>query len=96
MLCNTSGMLIIGIILWGMLIGAAAQWILGSTKGSGVNWGLALGAGVLGSFVGGALGSLIAGEGFSFGPSGIISSLIGALIVTAIWVWLDRKNAPAA
>lgn len=89
-------MLIIGIILWGMLIGAAAQWILGSTKGSGVNWGMALGAGVLGSFVGGALGSLIAGEGFAFRPSGIIGSLVGALIVTGIWVWVDGKNADAS
>ncbi|GAA3967733.1 hypothetical protein [Gordonia caeni] len=86
-------MLIIGIILWGMLIGAAAQWILGATKGSGVNWGMALGAGVLGSFIGGLLGSLIAGEGFAFRPSGIIGSLIGALIVTAIWVWADRRQA---
>ena len=89
-------MLIIGIILWGMLIGAAAQWILGSSKGSGVNWGMALGAGVLGSFVGGALGSLIAGEGFAFEPSGILWSLVGALIVTGIWVWVDRKNADAS
>lgn len=53
----------------------------------------ALAAGVLGSFVGGALGGLIAGEGFHFRPSGVIGSPVGAFIVTGIWVWIDRRKA---
>lgn len=85
-------MLIIGIILWGMLIGAAAQLLLGANKRGGINWTVAFAAGILGSFVGGLLGGLISGEGFEFRPSGIIGSLIGALILTAIWVWFDRTK----
>ncbi|MGB3696966.1 MAG: hypothetical protein WBA05_05990 [Gordonia sp. (in: high G+C Gram-positive bacteria)] len=85
-------MLIIGIILWGMLIGAAAQLILGTGR-KGLNWGMALASGLLGSFVGGLLISLIAGDGVEFRPSGIIGSLVGALIVSAIWIAVDRKRA---
>lgn len=88
------GFFIIGIILWGMIIGAIAQWILHVNNLSHINWTMAFCSGVLGSFVGGAIGSLIAGEGFAFRPSGIIGSLVGALIVTAIWAWIDGKQRP--
>ena len=74
-------MLFIGIILFGMLGGAAAQLILGR-GGSGINWPLAFGTGIAGSFVGGLLASLLAGDGFNLRPSGIIGSIIGAIIVT--------------
>jgi uncharacterized membrane protein YeaQ/YmgE (transglycosylase-associated protein family) len=84
-------MLIIGIILWGMLIGAAAQLILG--RRGGTDWGMALAAGLAGSFVGGLLVSLINGDGLELRPSGIIGSLVGAVIVTAIWVWWQRRSA---
>ena len=40
-------MLILGIILFGMVVGAAAQWLLGGSA-SRVNWGLALVAGLVG------------------------------------------------
>ena len=71
-----------------MIIGAIAQWILGQTKrGGGVDWAMALIAGLVGSFVGGLLFSLIAGDGLKFRPSGIIGSLIG------YWVsaWLNDR-----
>ena len=74
-------MLFIGVILFGMLVGAAAQLILGR-GGSGINWPLAFGTGIAGSFVGGLLASLLAGDGFNLRPSGIIGSIIGAIIVT--------------
>ena len=38
------GVLVLAIILFGMVIGAAAQVVLGK-GGRGVDWGLALGAG---------------------------------------------------
>ncbi len=85
-------MLIIGIILWGMLIGAAAQLLLGANKRGGVNWTVALTAGILGSFLGGLIIALFDGRGFEFRPSGIIGSLVGALILTGIWVWFDRSK----
>lgn len=45
-------MLILGLILFGMLVGAGAQLIMGkSTKG--IDWTLAFVAGLVGSFIGG-------------------------------------------
>ena len=72
-------MLIIAIILFGMLMGGAAQLILGR-QGGRIDWGIALVAGLVGSFIGGLLLSLIA----------------GALIVTAAWRWYDRSQRQAA
>lgn len=86
-------MLIIGIILFGMLVGAAAQLILGK-GGAGIDWTLAIVAGLVGSFVGGLLVSLLAGDGLELRTSGIIGSLVGALIVTGAWRWWNtRTNA---
>ena len=84
-------MLILSIILWGMLIGALGHFILGKAKG-GVNWTLAIVAGLLGSFVGGLLSSLLSGEGFDLRPSGIIGSLVGAIIITIIWFAVQGKK----
>lgn len=87
-------MLILGIILFGMLVGAAAQLILGR-GGRGINWTVALAAGLIGSFVGGLLASLLAGDGLALRPSGIIGSIVGAVIVTAGWSWWQRRSATA-
>lgn len=85
-------MLFIGIILFGMIVGAAAQLIL-RRGGSGINWPLAFGTGIAGSFVGGLLTSLLAGDGLALRPSGIIGSIIGAVIVTLGW---DRFKGSSA
>ena len=53
-----AGMLLLDVILFGMLIGAAAQLIVGKSA-KGVDWGRALAAGIVGSFVGGLIISLI-------------------------------------
>ena len=45
-------MLIIGLVLFGMLVGAAAQLILGR-ESAGIDWAKAIVAGLVGSFVGG-------------------------------------------
>ena len=88
-------MLFIGIILFGMLIGAAAQLILGRRGGS-VDWGMALVAGLVGSFVGGLIFSLAAGDGFELRPSGIIGSVLGALIVTLVWRWWASRDTSSS
>jgi uncharacterized membrane protein YeaQ/YmgE (transglycosylase-associated protein family) len=69
-------MLILGIILFGMVVGAGAQLILGRARG-GIDWTMAIVAGLVGSFVGGLLISLLAGDGLDLKPSGIIGSLVG-------------------
>jgi uncharacterized membrane protein YeaQ/YmgE (transglycosylase-associated protein family) len=84
-------MLILGLILFGMLVGAGAQLILGKSA-KGIDWTLALAAGLIGSFVGGLLISLLSGDGLQLQPSGIIGSLIGALLVTAGWQWYRRRS----
>jgi len=85
-------MLIIGLILFGMLIGAGAQLILGRYRGQ-IDWGMALVSGLVGSFVGGLLFSLIARDGLELRPSGIIGSLIGAVVVTGLWRWWANRSA---
>ena len=85
-------MLILAIILFGMLIGAGAQLIL-RRGGAGINWPLAFASGLIGSLVGGLLGSLFAGDGLDLKPSGIIGSIIGAILVTAGWQWWQGRSA---
>ncbi len=85
-------MLILGLILFGMIVGAAAQWLLGQTS-RGVDWTTALIAGLAGSFVGGLLASLIAGDGIALRPSGIIGSIVGAVIVTFAWTRVAASRA---
>lgn len=77
-------------IVFGMAIGWVAQMILGA--GRRIDWPLALIAGLGGSFVGGLLASLIGGDGLDLRPSGIIGSIVGAIIVTAI-VQMARRPA---
>ena len=78
-------MLILGIILIAMVTGWIAQVILGRTTPGKNNWSEAIIAGFAGSFVGGLLLSLVAGDGFDLKPSGIIGSVLGAVIVLAVW-----------
>lgn len=79
-------MLILFIIVWGMICGWLAQLILGRTDGMRrTNWTEAIVAGLVGSFVGGLLISLLSGDGLELTPSGLIGSVLGAIIVLAIW-----------
>jgi len=87
-------MLILGLILFGMLVGAGAQLILGR-GGAGIDWTMAIVAGLVGSFVGGLLISLLSGDGIELRASGIIGSLIGAIVVTAIWRWYAGRSKTA-
>ncbi len=84
-------MLILGIILFGMLVGAAAQFIVGRSA-KGIDWTLAFCAGLIGSLIGGLLISLLSGDGLSFKPSGIIGSIAGAVIVTFVWQWMHGRT----
>ena len=87
-------MLILGILGFGMLVGAIAQFLVGR-HGRGIDWGMAIGAGLLGSLVGGLLASLLAGDGLALRPSGLIGSVIGAVIVTIIWESMAKRRQPA-
>ncbi|HQR25413.1 MAG TPA: GlsB/YeaQ/YmgE family stress response membrane protein [Nocardioides sp.] len=88
-------MLILAIIVFGMVVGAGAQLILRRRHGR-IDWTMAIVAGLVGSFVGGLLISLLSGDGLDLRPSGVIGSLVGALVVTAGWRWWEDRNKPTA
>jgi uncharacterized membrane protein YeaQ/YmgE (transglycosylase-associated protein family) len=75
-------MLILAMIVLGLAAGWVAQLVLGS--GRQIDWQLALITGLIGSFVGGLLASLVAGDGLRIRPSGLIGSILGAIVVLAI------------
>ncbi len=74
-----------------MGVGAVAQLILG-VSGRQIDWQMALIAGLVGSFVGGLLFSLIAGDGLAFKPSGIIGSIVGAGVVSVVWQQVKKRQ----
>lgn len=83
-------MLILGLLVFGMFIGWLAQLVLGMGSRPDAR---TLVAGVVGSFVGGLIGSLLAGDGLALRPSGFIGSFVGAVIVLAIWRALDDRKS---
>ena len=85
-------MLILAIIAGGMIVGALAQMLLGAGRGR-IDWTMALVAGIGGSFVGGLLASLIAGDGLGIHVSGLIGTFVGAVIVVAIWKAVQKRSA---
>ena len=84
--------LILALLAIALASGWIAQLIVGRSHGR-TDWTQALVAGFIGSFVGGLLASLIAGDGLRFRPSGLIGSIVGAVIVTAIWGLIRGRQA---
>ena len=82
--------LILALLVFGLFIGWLAQLALG--MGTQPN-GQTLIAGLVGSFVGGLLASLIAGDGLELRPSGFFGSFVGAVIVLAIWRGTSNRSA---
>ena len=85
-------MLILAIILFGMIVGGLAQMALGRSMRD-VNWTIGILTGLIGSFVGGLLVSLLAGDGLDLRPSGLIGWFVGALLLTLAWGWYDRRRS---
>jgi uncharacterized membrane protein YeaQ/YmgE (transglycosylase-associated protein family) len=83
--------LLLAILGLGLFAGAVAQLVLG-TGVYDINWAEAIVAGLVGSFVGGLLASLVAGDGIQLRPSGIIGSIIGAIVVSAVYAWYRRRR----
>jgi uncharacterized membrane protein YeaQ/YmgE (transglycosylase-associated protein family) len=86
-------MLILAIIVFGMIVGAGAQLILGRSHGK-IDWTMAIVAGLVGSFIGGLSISLLSGDGLDLEPSGVVGSLAGAIVLTAGWRWWAGRNKP--
>lgn len=85
-------MILLFILVWGMFVGWIANLILGGGSRP-AEWGPLLVAGLLGSFVGGLVFSLISGDGLNLRLSGIFGSVLGAVILLAGYkVLQDRKG----
>ena len=86
--------LIVSIIVVGLIAGALARLIVPGKQDMSILMTIVLG--IVGSFVGGFLGYLIfhhdAHGGF-LQPSGIIGSVIGAVIALLIWMRIDSRRA---
>ena len=88
-------MLILALLVAGIAVGWVVQLLLGRSQ-SQVDWTMAFVAGIGGSFVGGLLASLLAGDGLAIRPSGLIGSFVGALIITLAWQqWNKKQRADA-
>jgi uncharacterized membrane protein YeaQ/YmgE (transglycosylase-associated protein family) len=72
--------LLLFLLVFGMAIGWVAQLIVRGFD-TPVNWTEALVTGIAGSFVGGILGSLIFEGELEFRASGILGSIIGAVLL---------------
>jgi len=85
-------MLILYVIVFGLFAGWLAQLILGHRNTR--NYGQNLAIGLAGSFVGGLVVSLIAGDGLAIRPSGLIGSVLGAVAVLAVMDAIERRRTP--
>ena len=85
---------IIVLLVIGLVAGFIARALVPGPDPMGIFGTLILG--LVGSFIGGLLISLLSGDGLDLRPSGIIGSLVGAVVVTAGWRWWQGRNKPTA
>ena len=85
---------IIGLIIIGLIAGFIARAVVPGRDPMGIGATILLG--IVGSFAGGFLGWALFGKDFDEGalqPSGIIGSIIGAIVVLLIYNAVTRRGA---
>jgi uncharacterized membrane protein YeaQ/YmgE (transglycosylase-associated protein family) len=84
---------ILGLLIVGLLAGAIARLFVGSPERLGCLGTAALG--IIGSFVGGSLWSILFYNHFDLRrASTFIGSIVGTIIVLVIWRAVDRRLPP--
>ena len=82
---------ILAFIIIGLIAGAVARFLVPGPDPMG--WIGTIVLGIVGSFVGGFLANLIFGGVVALSPTGIIGSIIGAIIVLLIWRQVGGRRA---
>ncbi|MDI9890791.1 GlsB/YeaQ/YmgE family stress response membrane protein [Microbacterium sp. NPDC016588] len=85
---------ILGLLIVGLIAGFIARAVIPGKQSMSILMTIVLG--IVGSFVGGFLGFLVFGSdpmGGFLQPSGIIGSIIGAIIVLGIYVFATRGRS---
>ena len=85
--------LISAFVVIGLIAGFAANWLVGRGRGYEV-WELFV-AGIIGSFVGGLIFNLLAGNGLDFQITGPIGATIGAVVGLLIYGPLRTTLRPS-
>lgn len=88
---NLSLMGVIGWCVFGLIIGAIARFLMPGRQSMG--WLLTMALGIVGSFAGGFVSSLIFGGSDSLvNPAGWIMSVVGALIVLFVYGKISKAK----
>jgi uncharacterized membrane protein YeaQ/YmgE (transglycosylase-associated protein family) len=75
--------ILLAILVLGMFAGWIAHLLI--ARDQPISWAELLAVGLAGSFVGGLLISLLSGDGLALRPSGVIGSILGAVVLLAAW-----------
>jgi uncharacterized membrane protein YeaQ/YmgE (transglycosylase-associated protein family) len=86
---------IIGYIVIGLIGGAIAKAILPGKQGGG--WLATILLGIVGALLGGFIGGALLGVHYDriFTVSGLITAIVGSLIVLLIWGFIRKRSAGA-
>jgi uncharacterized membrane protein YeaQ/YmgE (transglycosylase-associated protein family) len=76
-------MIILAFIVIALVAGYVAKWLVGRGRNY-ETWELFV-AGIIGSFVGGLIFNLIAGNGFDIHWTGLLGSILGAIVVLLVY-----------
>ncbi len=84
---------IIAYIVVGLIGGAIAKAIMPGTQGGG--WVATILLGIVGALLGGFLGGMLLNVSYNniFSLPGLIASIVGALIILAIWGFVAKRRA---
>jgi len=84
-------MIVLAFVVIALVAGYIANFLVGKGRGF-LPWELFV-AGIVGSFVGGTLLSLVVEGDFDISVSGLLGSIVGAIVVLAVWGWARVRMA---